>query len=500
MHTCKRSLPGHRQIKKTCNRPVNADCNHVEGFYFSRLFSFYSHENFRKDFSKTQLKHQVMKLKSLKDAASIMLLFLITGMYACKKDTNSNTGAHSAVRIDSFAPDTATVDDLVVIQGANFGGRPEDNTVVVQNTTLVAIAVTANSLTVKIPARSTSGKITVTVNGQSTESAQNFVYEPSVRTLSGDGTLGFKNGQGNVSQFRLPGGIATDVDGNLYVADRNNNMIRKITLQGVTTTVAGDGTPGLVNGNAAQARFNQPTDVVVDEVGNIFIADAGNNCIRQITPDGFVSTHAGNGVAGFKDGPGAQAMFNFPSGITLDSNENVYVTDNQNSRIRKVTAGGIVSTFAGTGEVGFKDGAAKTEAKFNFPLSLDIDGQGNIFVADAGNFRIRKIGTDGTVSTFAGTGVDGTKDGDKSVAQFGIVSGLKLDQWGNIHVADASYNLLRKISANGSVTTIAGQAGEGFAEGRADKARFNLPFDVAIDHFGNVFVSDRENQRIRIVQ
>ena len=156
-----------------------------------------------------------MKLKSLKNAASIMLLLLITGMYACRKDTNSNTGIHSAVRIDSFAPDTATVDDLVVIQGANFGGRPEDNTVVVQNTTLTAIAVTANSLTVKIPARSTSGKITVTVNGQSSESAQNLIYEPSVRTLSGDGTLGFKNGQGNASQFRLPQGIATDPDGNL---------------------------------------------------------------------------------------------------------------------------------------------------------------------------------------------------------------------------------------------------------------------------------------------
>ena len=454
----------------------------------------------KKDFSKNQLKHQFMQLKSLKDAASIMLLFLITGIYACKKDTNSSRGTHSALRIDSFAPDTATVDDLVVIQGANFGGRPEDYTVVVQNTTLVAVAVTANSLTVKVPARSSSGKITVTVNGQSTVSAQNLVYEPSVRTLSGDGTPGFKNGQGDASQFRFPSGIATDPDGNLIIADRDNNVIRKVSLQGVTTTVAGDGTPGLVNGNAAQARFNKPTDVVVDDVGNIFIADEGNQCIRKITPDGFVSTHAGNGVAGFKDGPGAQAMFNFPSGITLDANETVYVADNQNSRIRKVTAGGIVSTFAGTGDVGFKDGDAKTEAKFNFPLSLDIDGQGNIFVADAGNFRIRKIGTDGTVSTFAGTGVDGTKDGDKSAAQFGIVSGVKLDQWGNIYIADVSNDRLRVITLDGKVRTITGQVGKGFVEGRLDKARFNFPFDIAIDHFGNLFVSDRENQRIRIVQ
>lgn len=442
-----------------------------------------------------------MRLKSLKNAASVMLLLAITGMYACKKETHPPTGQNSPIQISSFSPDTATEGDLVVIQGSNFGSKPEDNVVMVQNTTLTSISVTATSLTVKVPARGASGKIKVAVNGYSNESTKDFTYLPTVRTLSGDGTLGSKNGNGDQAQFRFPSGIATDAEGNLYVADRNSNTIRKVTLQGITTTVAGDGGIGLVNGNAANARFNLPSDLVVDDVGNIFVADAGNNCIRKITPDGFVSTLAGTGAEGYKDGPGLQAMFSAPTGITLDRDfESVYVTDEKNNVIRKITAGGIVSTIAGTGVIGFKDGEAKTEAQFNTPFSLDIDALGNLYVADVGNFRIRKISKVGVVSTWAGTGVNGTKDGNKDEAQFGIITGVKLDQWGNMYAVDVFNSTLRKIAVDGTVSTITGQMGLGFADGRADKAKFKSPLDVAIDHFGNLFVSDRENQRIRILQ
>jgi len=177
--------------------------------------------------------------------------------------------------------------------------------------------------------------------------------------------------------------------GNVYVADQVNHRIRKITPAGVVSTFAGS-TEGFADGAGNTAQFNYPTGVAVDSSDNVFVADSGNHRIRKITPAGVVSTFAGTGTEGFANGAGNTAQFNFPGGVAVGSSDNVFVADQFNHRIRKITPAGVVSTFAGTGAEGHADGTA-TEAQFNYPAGVAVDSSGNVYVADLGNNRIRKI-------------------------------------------------------------------------------------------------------------
>ncbi len=323
-----------------------------------------------------------------------------------------------------------------------------------------------------------------------------------VSTFAGSaGSAGSTDGTGSAARFQSPSGVVVDASGNVFVADTSNHTIRKITSAGVVSTFAGSaGSSGSTDGTGSAARFNRPIGVAVDASGNVFVADASNNVIRKITSAGVVSTFAGSaGSFGSTNGIGSAARFKAPSGVAVDAAGNVYVADASNNVIRKITSAGVVSTFAGSaGSFGSTDGTGSA-ARFNRPVGVAVDASGNVFVADASNNVIRKITSAGVVSTFAGSaGSLGSTDGTGSAARFNNPIGVAVDASGNVFVADASNNVIRKITSAGVVSTFAGSAGSaGSTDGTGSAARFNRPFGVAVDASGNVFVAEASNNVIR---
>ena len=316
-----------------------------------------------------------------------------------------------------------------------------------------------------------------------------------VGTLAGSGAGGFAGGAGTEAQFYHPHGVAVDSDGNIYVADTHNHRIRKITADGAVSTLAGSGAAGFAEGTGTAAHFHTPIDVAVDSAGNVYVADYHNHRIRKITA-GVVTTLAGTGVAGSANGdPLTEAQFNAPVSLTVDSAGNVYVGDATYHRIRKITAV-EVTTLAGS-TAGFEEGTG-TEAQFNQPRGVAVDTDGNVYVADYGNHRIRKITADGEVSTLAGTDTPGHMDATGTAAFFKYPLGVALDSSGNVYVADYYNHRIRKITAAGEVSTIAGTGTKGSANGTS--AQFNWPYDVAVDTDGNVYVADKDNHRIRKIE
>lgn len=241
--------------------------------------------------------------------------------------------------------------------------------------------------------------------------------------------------------------------------------------------------------------FQSPASVALDQSGNVYVGDYGNHKIRKITPGGIVSTFAGSGVAGFADGTGAAAQFNSPSGLYVDATGNVYVADHGNHRIRKITPAGVVTTFAGSGTAGSANGTG-TAAQFNGPYAMDADAAGNLYVADRYNHKIRKITPAGVVSNFAGSGTAGILDATGTSAQFSQPAGIAVDGSGNVFVADMANYRVRRITPAGGVTTFAGSVA-GFANGIGVAAQFFDLHGIAVDEFGNVYVGDRFNHRIR---
>ena len=325
----------------------------------------------------------------------------------------------------------------------------------------------------------------------------------TVSTFAGTaGISGSADGTGSAARFSSPNGVTVDSAGNLYVADTNNSTIRKITSAGVVTTLAGTaGSPGTADGTGSAARFFSPFGVAVDSAGNVWVADTYGDTIRKITSAGVVTTFAGTAsTPGSVDGTGSAARFNFPTGITVDAAGNLYVTDTFNSTIRKITSAGVVTTFAGSaGLVGSTDGTGSA-ARFNYPFSVAVDGSGNLSVADSYNHTIRRITAGGVVTTFAGSaGINGSADGTGAAARFYSPVGVAVDAAGNTYVSDTTNDTIRKITSSGVVSTLAGAPVYTSADGMGAAARFTFPFDVAVDPAGNIYVADAGNNTIRKV-
>lgn len=323
-----------------------------------------------------------------------------------------------------------------------------------------------------------------------------------VSTFAGN-LPGNADGAGAAARFEYPAGVAVDASGWIYVADTNNHQIRKISPSGLVSTLAGTGRPGYQDGDAASASFYYPRGVAVDSNGWVYVADTNNSMIRKISPTGAVSTLAGSQMVGFSDATGRNAIFANPTGVAVDANGWVYVADTYNNMIRKISPLGVVSTLAGRGPAGSADGPTAT-ARFSEPFGVAVDESGNIYVADTGNRKIRKITVAGEVSTLADS--TGCSNEDSSIPwRYGSVSfcaprGVSADRSGNIYIADYGNHKIRKINLAGLVSTVAGSDnGIGSLDGAATSlgASFSNPVGIALDINGNIYIADSGNHKIR---
>jgi len=328
----------------------------------------------------------------------------------------------------------------------------------------------------------------------------------TITTIAGTGTAGFSGdgGQATSAQLTNPRGVAVDAQGNVYIADEPAQRVRKVS-GGNISTVAGTGTAGFSGdgGQATSAQLKNPIDVAVDAQGNLYIADTLNNRIRKVS-GGNISTVAGTGTAG-STGDGGQAtsaQLNNPYGIAVDAQGNLYIADTLNNRIRKVS-GGNISTVAGSGTAGYSgDGGQATSAQLNSPFDVAVDGQGNLYIADGANNRIRKV-SGGIISTIAGTGTAGfSGDGGQATsAQLKAPFSVAVDAQTNLYIADYGNSRIRRVSG-GIITTIAGTGTAGFTGdgGQASSAQISGPLGVGVDGEGSLYISDTNNRRVRKIE
>ncbi len=329
-----------------------------------------------------------------------------------------------------------------------------------------------------------------------------------IDTVAGTSSRGFFGDGGPATSARLafPWGVAVDSADNLYIADSANNRIRKVNGSGTITTVAGTGVAGFSGdaGPATSAELNDPGDVAVDTAGNLYIADFRNHRVRKVNGSGTITTVAGNGVQGFSGdgGPATAAKLDRPSGVGLDSAGNLYIADSGKSRVRKVNGSGKINTVAGNGVQGFSgDGGPATKAKLNFPVDVAADGSGNLFISDSGNSRIRKVNGSGRISTVVGATNVGAFSGDGGPATKARLSNpsgkLAVDNHGNLYIADHGNNRVRKVNGSGTITTVAGTGTPGFSGGGglAIAAPLDRPIAVALDTAGDLYVADASSVR-----
>jgi uncharacterized protein (TIGR03437 family) len=319
--------------------------------------------------------------------------------------------------------------------------------------------------------------------------------------------------------LHLPAGVAVDTGGNVYIADTGDNLIRKVTTDGLINSIAGDSYPSYLGDGslAVTSELHTPEDVAVDSSGNVYISDSANAVIREITAStGIINFIAGNvtaATAGASTGTpnigysGDGAAANLaglvtPFGLTVDSSGQVYFAENGDSRIRKIDTKGNISTIAGNGTAGFTgDGSTGTTAEISFPTGVAVDSSGNVYIADLVNLRVRKLSSGGTISTVAGNGKFSYSgdSGQATSAQLNTPQATAVDSSGNLYIADTANQVVRKVTAAGVISTIAGNgtAGSGGDGGSATSAPLHSPQGIAVDGSGNVYIADTQNARVR---
>ena len=339
----------------------------------------------------------------------------------------------------------------------------------------------------------------------------------TITTVAGIGSegpdgagFGGDGGPAVEAQLSIPKGVAVDGLGNLYIADTGNHRIRRVDPSGVITTVAGTGEPGftLERGSATATQLSSPSGVAVDRSGNLYIADTGNHLVRRVDPSGIITTIVGTSESGYSgdDGLGIQAQLDSPSGVAVDHAGNLYIADTGNHGIRRVDSTGVITTVAGTGEQDFvKDNGPAVDAWLDSPSGVAVDHVGNLYIADTGNHRIRRVDASGTISTVAGTGegiyLYGGEGGPAVEADLLHPGGVAVDSAGNLYIADTGNHGIRRVDPSGTITTIAGTGEGGYSGdgGLAVKAKIWRPSDVAVDELGNLYIADTWNHRIRRV-
>jgi sugar lactone lactonase YvrE len=346
---------------------------------------------------------------------------------------------------------------------------------------------------------------------------------PSITTIAGTGATGY-TGDGGLAvnaKLNIPTGIAEDTAGSLYFSDTNNNAVRKIVSptrlnHDTITTIAGNGTAGFSGdgGPATSAQLNRPTGTAVDSSGNVYISDTGNNRVRKIALNGTITTLAGSGRCTSKDDPGStpmalpgdggpatQASLCSPTGVAVDQSGNVYIADTNHNAVRIVSNAGIITTFAGYGKAGSSgDGGKATKATLNSPTGVAVDGVKNVYIADTGNNKVRKVNTSGIISTFAGTGVQGYggDGGAATSAQMNQPTGLGVDPTGTVYISDTGNQRVRRV-AGSTISTYGGNGTKGFSGdgGAASSAMLNTPTGAVAADGSAVYFSDTGNQRVR---
>ncbi|HTE02115.1 MAG TPA: hypothetical protein VK668_22660 [Mucilaginibacter sp.] len=317
-----------------------------------------------------------------------------------------------------------------------------------------------------------------------------------VTTLAGSGARGSADGAGAAASFAGIWGITVDAAGNIYITDTGLGQVRKITSKGLVTTLP-DNAPGSTTESGIPVTYSIPLGIAIDGSGDIYVSYLESGVIRKIPTNGKGVLITGNGNGNNQDGVGLSGGVSQPIGLALDGSGIIYVAGYSNT-IKKIYSNGLISTFVGAyGRSGNTDGKGAA-ARFNSPKGIAVDANGNVYVADSANNLIRKITPDGTVSTLAGSGLSGSADGTGSAASFDFPTGVAVDASGNVYVADANNNMIRKITSSGIVTTLAGSATSGSSNGLGSAATFLDPVDVAVNHEGTIlYVADRGNNLVR---
>lgn len=424
-------------------------------------------------------------------------LLLTVFLCSCNKATHPDGPTISTITITSLKPAHGPFDTIDTIIGQNLDQIPSLDSILLNGKKMVIISRSPEQVVVKIPAMAGTGNMDIWYEGKLIQGPV-FSYDSilMVTTLAGSNDAGAADGQGLEARFNQPGGIAVDHSGNIYVADMNNSSIRKITSDGKVTTLAGPltGERDYVDGTGATAKFSDPWGLTIDTSGLLYVGDQYNYRVRKVSPAGLVTTFAGSAWDGIpyhagSDGDASVATFDVPTGVASDLHGNIYVADMYNNKIRKITPGGTVSTLAGGDyyHYGKQDGPAAT-ALFFSPSAVAVDLSGNIYVSDAGNYLLRKITPDGMVSTLLGP-MEPSITGDNQLFSAGA---LATDKAGNLFFS-ISEGIIKMTPDHTIIRYAAGGIGE--VDGPAQIATFRSIGGIAVDNSGNLFITD--NNKVR---